>query len=251
MSVLRHRKEREAVAKAADQARTVAARTPAAKVCATARGQACNLDAKKRSRHAVCRSRPGRLTGSVSPLVPPARGRDAGGMTTAVTLPVAEVARRIRTDHDVLLRRLDGRSPSELAAEYTLESGPLGDFCESLHDLLGHVLMWDEIGLSVLTEHRAGRDHWSVDPRWETPDAGRRLNRAGVLAGRELPASLLLHRLVNVRDALLTEIQRYPEPEWQAAGAVGTLAQHAMTVPGRPPFVHAALHLDELGWLTR
>jgi hypothetical protein len=172
-------------------------------------------------------------------------------MTTAVTLSAAEVARRIRIDHEILLRRLDGHSPEELAAEFSPESGPLGDFCESLHDLLAHVLMWDEIGLAVLTEHRAGRDHWSVDPRWETADAGRMLNRAGVLPGRELPASLLTHRLVNVRDALLTEIQRYPEPEWQAAEAIGALAQHAMTVPSEPPFVHAAIHLDELGWLTR
>jgi hypothetical protein len=173
-------------------------------------------------------------------------------MTTAVTtLPAAEVARRIRTDHEILLRRMDGRSPEELAAEFTLESGPLGDFCESLHDLLAHVLMWDEIGLAVLTEHRAGREHWSLDPRWETVDAGRMLNHAGVLAGRELPASLLMHRLINVRDALLTEIQRYSEAEWQAAEAVGELAQHAMTVPGKPPYVHAALHLDELGWLSR
>ena len=171
-------------------------------------------------------------------------------MTTAVTLPAAEVARRIRIDHEILLRRIDGRSPEELAVEFTLESGPLGDFCESLHDLLAHVLMWDEIGLAVLTEHRAGRHHWSIDPRWETADAGRRLNRAGVLAGRELPASLLVHRLVSVRDALLAEIQRYPEPTWQGAEAVGELAQRAMTVPGNPPFLHAALHLDEVGWLT-
>jgi hypothetical protein len=172
-------------------------------------------------------------------------------MTTAVTLPTAEVTRRIRIDHEILLGRLDGQSPKELAAEFTVGSGPLGDFCESLHDLLAHVLMWDEIGLAVLTEHRAGRSHWSLDPRWETADAGLRLNRAGVLAGRELPASLLLHRLISVRDALVTEIERYPETDWQAADAIGTLAQHAMTVPGKPPFVHAALRLDELGWLTR
>ncbi len=173
-------------------------------------------------------------------------------MTTAVTtLSAAEVARRIRLDHEILLRRLDGRSPEELATEFTLESGPLGDFCESLLDLLAHVVMWDEVGLAVLTEHRAGREHWSLDPRWETADVGRMLNRAGVLAGREIPASLLKHRLVSVRDALLTEIQRYSEAEWQAPEAIGEVAQHAMTVPGQPPYVHAALHLDELGWLDR
>jgi hypothetical protein len=170
-------------------------------------------------------------------------------MTTAVTLPVGEVTRRIRTDHDILLRRVDGRSPEELAAEYRLESGPLGDFCESLHDLLSHVLMWDEIGLAVLTETRAERRHWSLDARWETLEAGRMLNRAGVLAGRELPAELLLHRLRTVHDAVLSEVGRYRESEWQSGGGIGALAQHAMTVPKAPPFVHAALHLDELGWL--
>jgi hypothetical protein len=165
------------------------------------------------------------------------------------TLSVAEAARRIRTDHDLLLRRLDGLSPEELAADYRVESGPLGDFCASLHDLLAHVLMWDEIDLAVLTEHRAGRKHWSLDPRWETPDAGRMLNRAGVMAGRELPADLLLHRLHGIADALLGEIEGHPEAEWRTGG-VGDLAQYAMTVPGQPAFVHAAIHLDELGWLT-
>jgi hypothetical protein len=33
----------------------------------------------------------------------------------------------------------------------------LGDFCESLHDLVAHVLMWDEINLAVLAEAAAGR----------------------------------------------------------------------------------------------
>jgi alpha/beta hydrolase fold len=28
-------------------------------------------------------------------------------------------------------------------------AGPLGDFCDSLHDLVAHVLMWDEINLAV------------------------------------------------------------------------------------------------------
>jgi hypothetical protein len=171
--------------------------------------------------------------------------------TAATTLSAAEVARRIQLDHEILLRHLDGRSPEELAAEFIVESGPLGDFCESLHDLLAHVLMWDEIGLAVLAEHRAGREHWSLDPRWETADAGRMLNRAAVLAGREIPASLLMHRLSSVRNALLTEIRRYSEAEWQAPEAIGEVAQHAMTVPGKPPYVHAALHLDELGWLDR
>lgn len=38
-----------------------------------------------------------------------------------------------------------------------LASGSLGDFCESLRDLVAHVLMWDEINLAVVTEAAAGR----------------------------------------------------------------------------------------------
>lgn len=173
-------------------------------------------------------------------------------MDISTPLPVAEAADRIANDHGILLRRLEGRTPEEIAAEYRLESGPLGDFCESLHDLLAHVLMWDEISLAVLTEGRAGREHWSLDARWETPEVGRMLNRAGVLAGREVPAELLLHRLQITQAALLTEIRGYTESEWLAAGegrSVGDLAQHAMTVPGNPSYVHAAIHLGELGWL--
>jgi hypothetical protein len=173
-------------------------------------------------------------------------------MDIDTTLPNSEAAHRIATDHGILLRRLDGRSAEELAADYRVDSGPLGDFCESLHDLLAHVLMWDELNLAVLTELRAGREHWSLDPRWETPEAGRMLNRAGVLAGREVPAELLLHRLQTTHDALVAELLGYTESEWRPVGAnrgVGALAQHAMTVPGKPPYVHAAIHLGELGWL--
>jgi hypothetical protein len=173
-------------------------------------------------------------------------------MTTTTLLPVDEAARRIANDHDILLRRLDGRSPDELAADYQIGSGPLGDFCESLHDLLAHVLMWDEISLAVLTESRAGREHWSLDARWETPEVGRLLNHAGVLAGREIPAELLLHRLRTTHHALLTEIGGYTESEWRSADdsrSVGAVAQHAMTVPSQPAYVHAAIHLGELDWL--
>jgi hypothetical protein len=173
-------------------------------------------------------------------------------MDTDTTLPLSEAAHRIATDHGILLRRLEGRSAEELAARYRVESGPLGDFCESLHDLLAHVLMWDEINLAVLTERRAGREHWSLDPRWETPEAGRMLNRAGVLAGREVPAALLLHRLQTTHDALLTELLGYTETEWVPdgdAGGVGAMAQHAMTVPGKPSYVHASIHLGELDWI--
>jgi hypothetical protein len=168
-------------------------------------------------------------------------------------LPLAEAQNRIRTDHELLLARVAELSGAELDARYRVASGPLGDFCESLRDLVAHVLMWDEINLAVLTEAAARRRHWSLDPGWETPEAGRALNRAGVLAGRHLPAFLLLHRFQAVRDALLDEFGSYSEPAWTGpgqppilAGGIGALAQKAWTVPNQPPFWHAAIHLDQL-----
>lgn len=165
----------------------------------------------------------------------------------------AEASRRLRTDHELLLAEVNERTGEELAAPYRLASGPLGDFCESLHDLAAHVLMWDEINLAVLTEARAGRVHWSLDPRCETPEAGRLLNRSGVQAGRQLPASLLLHRLRAVHDAALGELSRSEGRAWTDAGqipalarGIGGLAQRVWTVPGQPAFWHAAIHLNQL-----
>jgi hypothetical protein len=152
------------------------------------------------------------------------------------TLELGEAIGRLRSDHDILLAHVEAQS------DITLVTGPLGDFCESLHDLVAHVLMWDEINLAVLTEADAGRRHWSLDTRWETPDAGRRLNRGGVLAGRELPSELLLHRLVTVRDAFLAELGGYDEDGWRSGR--GELAQYVCTIPGSPAFWHAALHLN-------
>jgi hypothetical protein len=158
----------------------------------------------------------------------------------------AEAAGRLQTDHELLLGRVADLTEAELAAEYRVAEGPLGDFCESLHDLVAHVLMWDEISLAVLSEAVAGRAHWSLQPRWETPEAGRMLNRAGVAAGRHLPGPLLLHRYQDVHDALLEELGRYSEQAWAEADGIGALAQRVCTVPGQPAFWHAAIHLRRL-----
>jgi hypothetical protein len=105
----------------------------------------------------------------------------------------------------------------------------------------------------VLTEAAAGRAHWSLDPRWETPEAGQLLNRSGVQADRQLPVGLLLHRLRTVQDAVLGELARYEGQSWSRAGqipalagGIGGLAQRVWTVPGQPPFWHAAVHLNQL-----
>jgi hypothetical protein len=162
-------------------------------------------------------------------------------MTESILSP-AEAGRRLRADHDLLLGRVAGLTGEQLAARYQVAGGPLGDFCESLHDLVAHVLMWDEISLAVLSEARAGRAHWSLDPRWETPEAGRRLNRGGVAAGREVPGDLLLHRLEAVAAAAAAEVGGCGEQAW---AGIGALAQRVWTVPGAPAFWHAGVHLGE------
>ena len=191
-----------------------------------------------------------RLTIFISPLATP-----AGAMfgCNVIIVPYEEAISRLWADHDLLFARAEGLTEAQLAASYRLATGPLGDFCESLHDLVAHVLMWDEINLAVLAEAAAGRVHWSLDPQWETPDAGRMLNRSGVEAGRRLPAGLLLDRLRTVRDALLAELARYSGQAWTEAGrlpelaqGVGGLAQRVWTVPGQLAFWHAAIHLNQL-----
>ena len=140
---------------------------------------------------------------------------------------VDEATSRLRADHDVLLAEVNDLAAEQLAAACQLASGPLGDFCESLHDLVAHVLMWEEINLAVLTEAAAGRAHWSLEPRWETPEAGRLLNRSGVQAGRQLPSSLLMHRLRTVHEAVLGELARHEGPAWTGAGQIPALARES------------------------
>jgi mycothiol maleylpyruvate isomerase-like protein len=169
------------------------------------------------------------------------------GMTTP-TLPVAETVRLLTADRDLLLDHVRDRAADELTRPYLVRGGPLGDFCESLRDLVAHVLMWDEINLAVLTEANLGRAHWSLAASWETAEAGRELNRSGVAAGRELPVSLLLHRFTSVSDALLDELGRHDDEAWARPagvrpGSVGELVQYVMTVPGNEPYRHAAIHL--------
>jgi hypothetical protein len=169
-------------------------------------------------------------------------------------LPLHEAMTRVRADHELLDAQAGGLSAEELAAPFETAAGPLGDFCQSLHDLVAHVLMWDEISLAVLTEAAAGRTHWSLDPRWETRQAGRVLNEGGVIAGRLVPADLLWHRLRAVHGAALAALGGYDEAGWAAprdheGGAetsMGALVQRAWSVPGQPAFWHAAIHLRRL-----
>ncbi len=161
-------------------------------------------------------------------------------MTEPLSAPQA--ADRLRTDHALLLAAADGLSGNDLARDHVTSAGPLGDFCASLHDLVAHVLMWNEINLAVLTEADRGRDHWSLAPAFETPETGRALNQAGVAAGRLLAADLLFERLASTHDALLAQLTGYSEADWR--DRAGPLATRAFTVPGRAPFWHAALHLD-------
>ena len=175
-------------------------------------------------------------------------------LTTESVVSVAEAVRRTKLDRRLLTDEIAGRSDDALVAPYTVDAGPLGDACDSLRDLVAHVLMWDEISLAVLTEARAARRHWSLDPRWETREAGQMLNASGVAAGRELPVGLLLQRFASVRDALLAELRSYSEDEWHdpvpldvdTGRSVGSLAQYVMTVPRLHPYWHAAIHLGRL-----
>jgi len=172
-------------------------------------------------------------------------------VTTESVVSVAEAVRRTDADRKLLTEEIAGRSEEALVAPYTVNAGPLGDACDSLRDLVAHVLMWDEISLAVLTEARAGRRHWSLDPRWETREAGQMLNTSGVAAGRELPVGLLLHRFMSAGEALLAELQSNSEEGWRSPAPVdldprrsmGSLAQYVMTVPGQRSYWHAAIHL--------
>jgi DinB superfamily len=178
-------------------------------------------------------------------------------MAEVAVLPAHEATRRVTADRDLLAAAVHELPDDALIARYDVGAGPLGDSCESLRDLVAHVTMWDEISLAVLSEARLARRHWSLNPRWETREAGRRLNAAGVVAGRELPVTLVLHRFATVGDALVAELAGYAEEEWTAPIAadpdpphsLGWLAQYVMTVPGAPAYWHAAIHLNKLATL--
>jgi hypothetical protein len=172
---------------------------------------------------------------------------------TPDVLPLDAAREYLRADRGRLLAEAERISVERLADPHHRADGPLGDFCESLHDLVAHVLMWDEINLAVLAEAAAGRTHWSLEPTWETTEAGRYLNRGGVAAGRAIPSALLLVRYRRVRDALTDQCGQYDDSAWAAPaappggpdlGPLGALAQRIWTVPGQASFRHASIHLD-------
>ncbi|GAA1561158.1 hypothetical protein GCM10009804_17500 [Kribbella hippodromi] len=170
-------------------------------------------------------------------------------MRIATTTPV-QAAGMVRRDQELLLGVVEGKSEEELRTAYEVNDGPLGHFCDSLHDLVAHVLMWDEITLAVLRDAVAGRMHWSLDPRWETAEIGSALNFGGVEAGRRIPSELLLHRYTKVGAALVAEIERYDESTWADPstgggydGGIGALAEYVSTTPDGVLFGHAGRHL--------
>lgn len=164
---------------------------------------------------------------------------------STIAVSQEQAVTRLRADHRSLLGALD--LSSAWREPYEVASGPLGDFCETLHDLAAHVLMWNEISVAVLDEALRGRSHWSLDPRWETPEAGNVLNRAGVAAGRHLPGELLAHRLGAAHDSLVAILDRKAWHECVLESTtVAGLAHRVMTAPGQPAFFHAAVHLKQV-----
>lgn len=156
----------------------------------------------------------------------------------------------IEADRRLLLDLVEQLPEEQLREPYRVAAGPLGHFCDTLHDLVAHITMWDEITLAVLREAAAGRYHWSLDPRWETPDAGSALNVGGVAAGRHLPSDLLLHRFRAGVEALVAEVARYDEEAWLDPatgggfdGGIGALAEYAASPPDGTSYAHVARHL--------
>jgi hypothetical protein len=166
------------------------------------------------------------------------------------TISAAEAVELLRADHQLLLDRVEGLTDEALRAPYRVAAGPLGHFCDSLHDLVAHISMWDEITLAVLREAAAGRAHWSLEAQWETPEAGSGLNFGGVEAGRHLPSGLLVDRLRRVSDALIDELSRYDEEAWGDPatgggfdGGIGALAEYVTTPADGTAYVHVGRHL--------
>lgn len=145
-------------------------------------------------------------------------------------LTVGETIRRTKTGHGLLVGKVETASPEELVQPYLIDGEPMGDFCDSLKDLVAHVLMWDEINLGVLAEARRGRSHWILDSRWEQPDTGLMLSRFGVAASRKLPIELLSHRHASVHEALTDELAQYDEETWLAP--LSLLLDAAAPTPG-------------------
>ncbi|MBB5838790.1 alpha/beta hydrolase fold domain-containing protein [Kribbella italica] len=169
------------------------------------------------------------------------------------TTSAAVAAQLIRADRQRLLNLVVGLPEERLRAPYGVADGPLGHFCDSLHDLVAHIAMWDEITLAVLREDAAGRRHWSLEAAWETAEAGSALNIGGVEAGRHVSSALLVERLATVVDALVAEITAYDEAAWQGQaaaedfdGSVGALAEYAASPPGGLPYGHVAKHLGAI-----
>lgn len=156
-------------------------------------------------------------------------------------------------DRDRLMKAIDVGAAD--ISRLTFPDGPL-----TLLDLVAHVTMWDEINLAVVTLALHGRPHWSLDPRWETAEAGSALNVGGVRAGRALTGELLRHRFHAVRQAHIDTIAEIPRPQWERelpfthSGRPWTLGGlcHYVNTPEADPtrtltYQHAAVHLGATG----
>lgn len=160
----------------------------------------------------------------------------------------------LELDRDRLLSTVDAR---HAGSEPQIMHNPLRGAAMSVLDLVGHVAMWDEIVLAVLSEARRGRAHWYATAPWETVEAGRALNIGGVQAWRLLPEDLVLDRFRRTRDALMSAIAEVPAAEWHAelpfrhtGWEPQTLAglSHRVNTPEADPdrkltYLHASVHL--------
>ncbi|HEV2779261.1 MAG TPA: hypothetical protein VGX25_07650 [Actinophytocola sp.] len=165
-------------------------------------------------------------------------------------LSLSEARRRLHEDDDVLREAIAGRTPEELTEPHTVAGRPIGDFCDSLRDLVAHHTMWREIDLAVLVDALGGRRHWSTTARWSTRAAGARLNRAGVVGARILLVDEVLDRFDAATASLLGTLDRLDRRRWTEPVfpdddvTLGRWIQTHFSVPGQPPFRHATFHLN-------
>jgi hypothetical protein len=164
---------------------------------------------------------------------------------------LSEARRRLHKDDNVLRETIAGRTAEELTEPHVVEGRPIGDFCDSLRDLVAHHTMWREIDLAVLVDALGGRRHWSTTALWSARAAGQRLNQAGVVGGRILLVNEVLDRFEASTASLLDALDRLDDRRWAEPVfpdddiPLGQWIQTHFSVPGQTPFRHATLHLHD------
>jgi hypothetical protein len=167
------------------------------------------------------------------------------------TVTRSHAASTVEREHAAIETLITATSTEHLGREGTVRAGLFPGQRSSLLAMIGHLQLWENIGIEAIAAVRRGESPWICDPQYATTAAGARLNLADDAAKADWPQHRVIQSWRSTAQQLEQLIQSLTDAEWVAPVPYktddpedwGGLLQSVLTAPREQAFEHLANHL--------